>query len=64
MIMKMYLIKECGGYKHGDASYKIVQENKLKHVNNFGDFMRVYELKPSKPLSKQKLKSLGIAFIN
>jgi hypothetical protein len=48
----------------GDTSYKIVKENKLKHLNNFGDFIAVYEIKPSKRLSKEKLKALGISFIN
>ncbi len=62
--MKTYLVKEYGGYMDGDTSYKIVKEDKLKDLNNFGDFIRVYELKPSRPLSKKKLKDLGISFIN
>jgi hypothetical protein len=62
--LKTYLVKEYGGYMDGDTSYKIVKENKLKHLHNFGDFIAVYEIKPSKRLSKEKLKALGISFIN
>jgi len=47
-----------------DTSYKIVKEDKLKHLNNFGDFISVYEIKPSKRLTKEKLKALGVSFIN
>jgi hypothetical protein len=62
--MKTYLVKEYGGCMDGDTSYKIVKGDKLKYLNNFGDFIAVYELKQSKRLSKEKLKALGVSFIN
>jgi hypothetical protein len=46
-----------------DTTYSIMKENKLKNIKHFGDFVTVYELKTSRPLSKKKMKSLGIRFM-
>jgi hypothetical protein len=62
--MKSYLVKEYGdGMMGAGPEYYILKKKELEHVNYFGDFLDVYELVTPKPISKKKMKDLGIPFM-
>jgi hypothetical protein len=62
--MKTYVLIDYSDSRMGaQSSYHFLKENQLKHYNTYGDFVKVYELANSRPLSEKKMKELGIPFM-
>lgn len=62
--MKTYIVQAyCNGGMGVGPTYRLMKENELKRVKYYGDFLTVYELATPRPVSKKKLKELGVPFM-
>lgn len=43
-------------------TYKLIQKSEIKNIKYYGEYVDLYELASSKPLTKEKAKKLGLQF--
>ena len=63
--MKTYLVKMYSDSRMGAGpSYRVMKQNELKRIKLFADFVELYELAAPRPVSKRKMKEMGMTFMN
>ena len=62
--MKTYLVKMHSDSRMGAGpDYRIMKQNELKQIKLFADFVQLYELATPRPVSKKKMKQMGMTFM-
>jgi hypothetical protein len=57
-----YLAVVAGCGMGQSATYKLLQENEIKHIKYYGEYVKLYELSSDKPLPRERVKKLGLKF--
>lgn len=64
MNKKLYLAVIPSDSMGGQSSYKLIRENEIKKIKDYGEYVKLYELASDKPIPKEKAKKLGLKFDN
>lgn len=61
---KLYLAVIPSSSMGGSPTYRLMQKSEIKNIKYYGEYVNLYELASSKPITKEKAKKLGLKFDN
>jgi hypothetical protein len=60
---KRYLAVVAGAGMGEGSTYRLTQEEDIKHIKYYGEYVKLYELASVNPLPKEEAKKLGLKFL-
>lgn len=59
---KLYLAVIPSSSMGGSSTYRLIGKSEIKNIKYYGEYVNLYELASSKPITKEKAKKLGLQF--
>lgn len=60
---KHYLAVVAGSGMGEGSTYRLMQEEDIKYIKYYGEYVKLYELASVKPLPKGEAEKLGLKFL-